>query len=333
MSGTGGFQTQATPQPSMAVAGDFCSQNQYFTYDAGPGGLVSGGPSGVAVGRFAWTYPPVDPDGTPTVAQNFGAGPVAGFVHREMQATIVLFLGIATQVIVPGQAITLMSGGDFWVVNDGTTQALPQGQGQAAMKAYANLSTGKVSFAATGAPTNAATSSASSIQAVSTTLTGSINGDVLTVTVAPGTPLVPGAILTGTAGTIPTNTQVISQLSGTTGGVGTYLVSNPEVTYPTAGVVPTTNTITASWGVLTVGGSLTGMFGVGGLLSGSGVAANTYITALGTGAGGAGTYIVNNGSGVGSGAINLVGNVETKWICMSSGLPGELVKISSHPLG
>ena len=71
-------------------------------------------------------------------------------------------------------------------------------------------------------------------------------------------------------------------------GVGTYLLSNPEVTYPTAGTVPTTATITASWGVLTVGGTLTGTFGVNGLLSGTGVVANTYITSLGTGTGGPG---------------------------------------------
>src|ERR1700731_730020 len=157
MSGSGGFQQQAFPQPSMAVAGDFCSQNPYFTYDAGPGGLVAG-VGGVAVGRFAWTYPPADPDGTPSIVQSFGNGPVAGFVHREQQALITIYLQDATQFIAQGYEMALMTGGDFWVVNDGTTQALTKGQGQAAMKAYANLSTGKVSFAATGAPTNAATS-------------------------------------------------------------------------------------------------------------------------------------------------------------------------------
>jgi hypothetical protein len=326
MSGTGGFQTQAYPQPSMAVAGDFCSQNPYFTYDAGPGGLVSGGPSGVAVGRFAWTYPPVDQDGTPTIVQNFGTGQVAGFVHREQQALITTYLADASMFIVQGYQMALMTGGDFWVVNDGTTQALTQGPNQAPMKAYANLLTGKVSFAATGAPTTSATSTASSIASASSTFTGSIAGDVLTVTTAPTTTLVVGALLTGTAGTIPTGTEIVSQISGSIGGIGTYLLSNSEITYASA-------TITASWGILTVGGSLTGTFAVGSLLSGTGVAANTYITSLGTGLGGAGTYNVNNSSAVASSTINTVGNVETKWVAMSSGLPGELVKISSHPLG
>jgi hypothetical protein len=35
----------------------------------------------------------------------------------------------------------------------------------------------------------------------------------------------------------------------------------------------------------------------------------------------------------GSTTITATTNVETKWVCMSQGLPGELVKISSHVLG
>ena len=35
----------------------------------------------------------------------------------------------------------------------------------------------------------------------------------------------------------------------------------------------------------------------------------------------------------GSGTFTAQGNVETKWTAMSTGLPGELVKISSQPLG
>jgi hypothetical protein len=309
----------------MAVAGDFASQNPYFTYDAGPGGLVAG-VGGLTVGRFAWAYPPSDPDGTPTIALNSGSGPVSGFVHREQQALITPYLAVASQVVPVGYEATLCTGGDFWVVNDGTSQALPQSPGQAAMKAYANLATGKVSFALTGAPTNAATSTASSIAAASSTFTGSITGNVLTVTTAPTTTLQPGATITGTAGTIPATTQIVSQLSGSVGGIGTYLLNNPEGNYASG-------PLTATWGILTVGGSVTGTFAVGETLSGTGVAANTNITALGTGTGGAGTYYVNNNAVVGSSTINVVGNVETKWIAMSSGLPGELVKISDHALG
>lgn len=332
MSGTGGFQTQATNQPAPAVAGDRASQNPIFVFDAGPGGLVSGnqptgisGLNGVVVGRFAWAYPPTDADGTPAVVQNTGTGQPSGLVPREQQAGITLYLADSSMVIVPGYQMTLMAGGDFWVVNDGTTQALPQSPGQAYMKAYANLQTGKVSFAATGTSTNAATSTASTIASASATFIGSISGDVLSVTSAPSSTLQIGASISGGTGVVA-GTQIVSQLSGSVGGVGTYLVNQPEQSVGSA-------TLTATWGVLTIGGTVTGTFAVNQLLSGTGVAANTSITALGTGTGGAGTYIVNVNTPVASGAINAVGTVETKWFAMSSGLPGELVKISSHPLG
>ena len=45
--------------------------------------------------------------------------------------------------------------------------------------------------------------------------------------------------------------------------------------------------------VLTVGGTVTGTFSVGMILTGTGVTAGTYITSFGTGTGGAGTYNVN----------------------------------------
>ena len=76
MTGSGGFQQQAYPQPVMAIAGDFSTMNPYFSVKAGPGGLVAGS-GGVTTGLFAWTYPPDDLDGSPTIVQNFGYGPVA----------------------------------------------------------------------------------------------------------------------------------------------------------------------------------------------------------------------------------------------------------------
>jgi hypothetical protein len=73
---TAGFQTQVYNQPAQAVAGDFASQNPYYTFDAGPGGLVAGA-SGLTIGRFAWTTPPLDPNGTAQIANSFGAGQVS----------------------------------------------------------------------------------------------------------------------------------------------------------------------------------------------------------------------------------------------------------------
>lgn len=54
---------------------------------------------------------------------------------------------------------------------------------------------------------------------------------------------------------------------------------------------------------LTVGGTITGTYAVGHILSGTGVTANTTITALGTGTGGAGTYTVSTSQTVASTTI------------------------------
>lgn len=54
---------------------------------------------------------------------------------------------------------------------------------------------------------------------------------------------------------------------------------------------------------LTVGGTVTGTFSVGQFITAQGITAGTYITALGTGTGGAGTYTVNNSQTIASTTI------------------------------
>ena len=88
----GGFQTVVNTQPAPAVEGDFCNANPRFSVDAGPGGLVAGD-HGVVVGRFAWlSNEEVDANDAPAIVNNFGAGPVAGFVHRDQQGLITGYL-------------------------------------------------------------------------------------------------------------------------------------------------------------------------------------------------------------------------------------------------
>lgn len=312
------FPSQVNTQPAPAVAGDFCDSNPRYTVDAGPGGLVAG-PGGVVVGCFAWAVPPLDPDNSPSVVNNFGSGPVTGFVHREENALFTQYLQEASNVIPAGFGMTLFSGGGFWALNSGAGQAL---YGQ---KAYANLATGAVTFAATGSPTTGASGSASTIAAATSSFTASIAGDVMTVSVVATGTVYPGTTISGT--NVASGTKIASQASGTPGGAGTYLVSIPEQTVAST-------TISGTYGLLTVGGTVTGTFGVNDPLSGTGVVAGTTITALGTGTGGAGTYVVNNNTAVASAAITVAGvDVETKWVAMSSGAPGELVKISDHVLG
>lgn len=56
--------------------------------------------------------------------------------------------------------------------------------------------------------------------------------------------------------------------------------------------------------VLTVGGTVTGTFGVGQVISGTGIASGTRIISLGTGTGGAGTYNLNNSQTIASTSIH-----------------------------
>ena len=318
------FQTAVGIMPAPAVEGDFCDTNPRYTYDAGPGGVVSGALSGVAgisgllVGRFAWVTSPLDADNAAAVANNSGSGPVSGFVHREQQGLFTVYLQEVTMAMPPGFPATLFSGGGFWVVNRGTAEAT------VGMKAYANYNGGAVSFAATGSPTTAATGSASSIAAETSSFTGSIVDNLMTVTGAVTGTIYPGTTISGT--NVASGTLIISQASGMVGGDGTYYVSIPDQSVAAT-------TISGTYGLLTVGGTVTGTFAIGGNLTGTSVVAGTAITALGTGTGGAGTYAVNNNTVVSSTSIGQIGNVETKWIAMSAAPAGGLVKISNQPLG
>jgi hypothetical protein len=329
MPGTGGFQTQVYPQPAIAIAGDRASQNPIFSFNAGPGGLVAG-PNGLTIGRFAWVYPPVDPDGTPKVAQNNGAGPVAGFVAREQQGLITKYLDFAGMVIAPGFGCDLKTGGDFFVVNDGTTEAeTADAQGVAPMKAFAQLATGKVEFHAAGTIVGGASATGSSIAAATFSTTASLLDDVLTVTAVGSGTVVAGATISGIG--IATGTRIVSQITPllageALGGIGRYLTDVGDQN-------AASTTVSGTYGVLTIG-TATGVFAVGDILTGTNVVAGTSITQNLTGSGGTGgTMAVNNNTVVASTTITASFAVETKWHADSAGQPGELVKISDHPVG
>jgi len=316
------FQTQVQTQPAFAVAGDFASSNPRSSVLAGPGGLVSGA-AGVTIGRFAWATNPVDGSGSPSQVSNNGVGPVTGFVHREQQGLITTYLAESGMVIKPGFAMTLMDSGDFWVTNDGATQALP------GMKAFANYADGKVTFAAAGGAAATATSDTFTIAAETASVTGSISDDVLTVTAVGSGLLVPGETLSGSG--VATGTLIVSQLTPllageTAGGVGRYYVS-------IAGQTVASTTITGAYGLLTIGGTIVGSFGIGDVLSGSSITSGNHITGLGTGTGKAGTYYVSVGDTASSGTVTASLGIETKWYARSTGNVGELVMISSQPLG
>lgn len=313
-------QTQVYNQEAQGVAGDRASQNPIATYDAGPGGLVAD-TAGVAVGNFCWVIPPTDPNGTNQIAtQTRGGGNVAGFLYNDLQALDTVFLSDATLVIPQGLPVGLATQGDFWCINNGSTAAL------VGQKAYASFGTGNVSFNSSGSPTSAASSTGSTITAQTFSVTASIASDIMTATAVGSGIVYPGATISGTG--IATGTQIASQLTPllageATGGIGRYYLTVSQQKNIAS------ETITGTYGLLTVGTVTTGTFAIGGTLTGTGVVANTQITAEGSGVGGTGTYIVNNNTAVTSSTIGMNGNTETKWYAASAGIPGALVKITS----
>lgn len=305
-----GFPNTVNLRQAPGVEGDFYGANPRRNVLAGEGQIVAG--SNVFAGRFAW----LDPSGT--LANCNGTGLPAGMVGRSQQGLITTFLSETTLQVMPGMGLTLYNGADLYVRNSGSTIT------KLGDKAYANYSTGLIRFGAANAPTAGASGSASSIAAgPTTTATGSITDTTMTLTGSIVGTFVAGGTISGT--NVTSGTTIIRQLTGTTGGVGTYQVSVPQT-------VPST-TITETYGVLTVGGTVTGTFAVGGILSGTNVVAGTTITQFGTGTGGAGTYYVSNATVVASTAISETTDIETKWSAESVANPGELVKFSSSTYG
>jgi hypothetical protein len=203
--------------------------------------------------------------------------------------------------------------------NDSSTEALP---GQ---KIFASQTTGQASqLAAAGTQPSGGASVTGSIAASTASVTGSIANDILTVTVVGSGAIVVGGTLSGSG--VATGTMVTAQLTGTPGGIGTYLVSIPEQTVAST-------TISETYGTLTVSAVGSGALSVGDVISGSGVTAGTYITALGTGAGGTGTYIVTPNTVVSSTTITANATVETDWYVGSFAAPGELMKLTHRALG
>ena len=143
---------------------------------------------------------------------------------------------------------------------------------------------------------DAVTSNASTIAAGAATnsTAASITGNILTVgAVVTGT-FVVGGVLSGTG--VTTGTSIVKQLSGTTGGVGTYQVSAIQNVAST--------TITQSYGLMTVAAMASGTLAVGQVISGGTTAVGSTITAQATGTpGGAGTYVISGGAQTVSAAV------------------------------
>ena len=324
------FPSQVNSIQAPGNAGDFASANPRATVLAGEGGLISGAGvisgvtvQGCVIGRFGWTtYQTLDNDNAPATLNTFGTGLPAGLVARRQVGLITAYLGTAVQYLQSGFQIACYNEVDMWIVNNGSGAAL------VGQKAFASYADGSASFAAAGSTPTGGSGSASSVAAnpAANVTAGTIVGDVFTAGGTLTGNIYPGSTLSGT--NVATNTKVISQvlplLSGEAlNGLGRYIVNIPEQNV-------TSTTITVTYGVLTVGGTVVAGFGPGQLITGSGISVPTtiYLQLTGT-AGAAGTYVVDVATVVGSTAISSQSSIETKWRAVSSGAVGELIKVTN----
>jgi hypothetical protein len=131
----------------------------------------------------------------------------------------------------------------------------------------------------------AATTTGSSIAPVSVSFTGSVSGFFLQVTSVSSGSIEPGAQISGPG--IAAGAQIVNQWDGIPGGPGLYVLFAP-------GGTTSSETMTESYGVLTVGSVTSGTVAVGQQVSGAGVASLTAIDGNLSGSGAGSTWVVNN---------------------------------------
>lgn len=137
------FQQQVYINPAQAVVGDFASSNPMVYKLSGTGRMVADA-SGVTVGKFAVL------NAAGTVSSILAAAPVAsrvGFVHRENNAQITVYLAESSMVIAPGQPVAMFGTGDFWVRADVITGSPVRGAA-----VYWDVLTGNTIIGAPGSP-------------------------------------------------------------------------------------------------------------------------------------------------------------------------------------
>jgi hypothetical protein len=131
----------------------------------------------------------------------------------------------------------------------------------------------------------AASATGSSIAPASVSFTGSLNGELLQVTSVSSGSIEPGAQISGPG--IAAGAQIINQWNGTPGGPGLYVLFAP-------GGTTSSETMTESYGVLTVGSVTSGAVADGQQVTGADVVSPTAIEDNLSGSGAGSTWLVNN---------------------------------------
>ena len=208
----GSFQTRVNLQNPLGVEGDFASANPRATALTTDGGALIAGPSGVAIGQFAW----IGADGR--TVSNSGQYPALpdGFVHRDQQGLLTQYLQAAGTLIPPGFPVTLMRQGDFLDKNTGPSSITRYST------LYASYIDGSLQTAAATAGSVTATLGSTNTASLGATFTGaaSVASNQLVVSAVTGLISVGDTV----SGSGITGGQTI--LSGPVGGgAGTYTLS------------------------------------------------------------------------------------------------------------
>lgn len=309
------FQKTANLYSAPGIAGNFATANVFSSSVALEGAFVAG-PAGVTVGRFAWA------DSLGITVSNSGTGAPSGFVLRDSNFPLITtYLAETSNLVLQGFAVTLVKSADMWATNSGSNTT------KVGDKVYALFGSGSTVTGVTGTPPSGASVTGSIAASPAVSVTASIaavpanssNGSVMTVTAVGTGPVVVGGTLSGTG--VASGQTVASQLTGTAGGIGTYLLTLPQA-------VAASTTVTQSYGVLTVTAVGSGTLNIGDVLSGTNVSGGTTIVSLGTGNGGLGTYNVQTSQTAASTTITATGGIETPWTCQSVAATGEVFIMS-----
>ncbi len=176
-----------------------------------------------------------------------------------------------------GSAVTIPPGALINVSCDGTASGMRTTQSVSSVA----LSTSLSGLTVTGSPitssgtialsgilggTSGGTGLASFVVPVSASVTASISGTTMTVSVVGSGTLAPNQLITGTG--VLTNTRIVSQITGPTGGTGTYTVNQSQTVSSTTitatgstpgGAIYATDAITLTSGTLPVVSGGTGL--------------------------------------------------------------------------
>lgn len=309
------FQTTVNANPAPGLEGDFCSANPRGSMLAGPGQLVAGSlvvtsqgvtAPGVIVGRFGWARN----DNGQVSNANPGVAARLGFIHRNQLVLIAAYLAQSSLVVPAGREMTLFDSGDFWI-----RFAAGAAIGQKAFVSYAD---GTAIAAAAGATIAGASATAS----VGATFTGTQTGTSLVVTSVTGLISI-GDTISGTG--VTAGTTIVAQVSGTTGGAGTYTTSVTGTA--------STATITSFGTVLNATAVASGTLYPGQPVSGTNIPTGAIIASQISGtANGVGVYrlSVPTTQYVASEAVTTLGAIESKWYVDSVAGAGELAMCSSR---